>query len=62
MTEATRVTLSKVWTIMQCDRSMGSHVITSIVASVQGEMHARTERGREDSRGEEGSSKSPVKL
>ena len=62
VTETTAVISCKVWTIMQCDRLMGSHVIASIVASVQEQMHAQTERGREDSRGEEWSSTGPEQL
>ena len=62
VTEMTVVTLSKVWTIMQCNGSMESHVITSRTANVQEQMQAQAKRGREDPRGEEWSSKGPRQL
>ena len=43
--DARGVTSSKLWRIMRCDRSMGLHVISLLVASVQEEMHAWTEKG-----------------
>ena len=60
--EATRVTTSKVWTIIQCDQNVESHVIASTIASVKKEVHTWTRRGGEDSQDEEWSSRGPVKL
>ena len=62
VTEMIVITSSKVWTIMRCDGSMESHVITSRVASVQEQMQAQAKRGREDPRGEEWSFKGPRQL